>query len=60
MYYTERCEKKLCSLMEFDRVILTNSCTSALELSCMAIGLGDRDEVIMPSYTYSSTANCVV
>jgi len=36
------------------------SCTHGLELACRALGIGPGDEVIVPSFTLSSTANCVV
>lgn len=36
------------------------SCTHGLELACRAVGIGIGDEVIVPSFTLSSTANCVV
>lgn len=35
----------------------TDSCTDALELAALALGVGPGDEVIMPSYTYAGTAN---
>lgn len=38
-------------------VFLTTSCTHALEMAAMLIGIEARDEVIMPSYTFVSTAN---
>ena len=41
-------------------VLLTHSCTAALEMGAMLANLGPGDEVIMPSYTFSSTANAVV
>lgn len=41
-------------------VFLTPSCTSALEMGVMLSGLGPGDEVIMPSFTFSSTANAVM
>ncbi|HVJ33102.1 MAG TPA: dTDP-4-amino-4,6-dideoxygalactose transaminase [Terriglobia bacterium] len=41
-------------------VLLTHSCTAALEMAAMLADLGPGDEVIMPSYTFSSTANAVV
>ncbi len=40
--------------------LLTNSCTAALEMSAILAGLGPGDEVIMPSYTFVSTANAFV
>lgn len=38
---------------------LVHSCTGALEIAVMALNLGPGDEVIMPSFTFSSTANAV-
>ena len=38
-------------------VYLTPSCTSALEMSAILAGIGPGDEVIMPSFTFVSTAN---
>ena len=46
-------EKKYCAR----RALLTNSCTSALELCAHLLDLGSGDEVILPSYTFVSTAN---
>ncbi len=40
--------------------LLTHSCTAALEMAAILAGLGPDDEVIMPSYTFVSTANAVV
>lgn len=37
----------------------TTSCTSALHLACVALGLGPGDEVICPSLTFAATANCI-
>lgn len=39
-----------------DRVYLTNSCTSALEIAALALDLGPEDEVIVPSFTFCATA----
>lgn len=39
------------------RAMLTPSCTAALEMAALASGVGPDDEVIMPSYTFVSTAN---
>ena len=41
-------------------VVLTTSCSDALELAMMALSVGPGDEVIMPSFTFVSTANAVV
>ena len=38
------------------RVFLTNSCTSALEMAAILLNIKPGDEVIMPSYTFTSTA----
>lgn len=38
------------------RALLTQSCTSALEFAALLLGVGPGDEVIVPSYTFSSTA----
>ena len=38
----------------------TTSCTHALEIAVQALGIGPGDEVIMPSYTFVSTANAVL
>jgi dTDP-4-amino-4,6-dideoxygalactose transaminase len=42
------------------RVLLTTSCTAALEMAALLCGLGPGDEVILPSYTFVSTANAIV
>lgn len=40
--------------------LLTHSCTAALEMAALLTGIGPGDEVIMPSFTFVSTANAVV
>jgi dTDP-4-amino-4,6-dideoxygalactose transaminase len=42
-----------------DRALLTHSCTGALEMGALLTSIGPGDEVIMPSFTFVSTANCV-
>jgi dTDP-4-amino-4,6-dideoxygalactose transaminase len=42
------------------KVLLTSSCTAALEMAAILIGIAPGDEVIMPSYTFVSTANAFV
>ena len=59
-YYTKACEQFLQSLTHCERILMTNSCTAALEMACMLIDLKSGDEVIMPSFTFVSTANAVV
>ncbi len=58
--FTKRCrefmEKRFCA----PHVLLTTSGTSALDMACLLCGLHKGDEVILPSYTFSSTANAVI
>lgn len=55
--FTKRCEALLEEVMGASRVMLTTSCTHALEMSAMLLDVGPGDEVIMPSFTFVSTAN---
>jgi dTDP-4-amino-4,6-dideoxygalactose transaminase len=41
----------------FKKCLLTTSCTDAMEMAAILAGIGPGDEVIMPSYTFVSTAN---
>ena len=56
-YYTKRCNQWLEQRLGCKRALLTHSCTGALEMSAMLCDLAPGDEVIMPSYTFVSTAN---
>ena len=56
-YYTKRCNQWLEQRLGCKRALLTHSCTGALEMSAMLCDLEPGDEVIMPSYTFVSTAN---
>jgi dTDP-4-amino-4,6-dideoxygalactose transaminase len=58
--FTERCQKWLADFLGAHAVLLTHSCTAALEMAAFLIGIAPDDEVIMPSYTFVSTANAVV
>jgi len=54
--YIDKVEKSL--TVYFDTLVkLVSSCTSALELAAMTIGIKAGDEVVLPSYTYVGTAN---
>ncbi len=55
--YTKRCEQWLAERTGARRVLLVHSCTAALELAALLCGVGEGDEVIMPSFTFVSTAN---
>ncbi len=58
--YTKLCESYLQDITHCQKVLMTNSCTAALEMACILIDLKPGDEVIMPSFTFVSTANAVV
>ena len=58
--YTARCSRWLEQLTGSRRSLLTQSCTAALELSALLCDLAPGDEVILPSFTFTSTANAVV
>ncbi len=55
--FTRKCHRLLEETLKCERVLLTTSCTSALEMSAMLLDLQPGDEVIMPSFTFVSTAN---
>ncbi len=55
--FTKRCHSWLSQNLGNCRAFLTNSCTSALEMAAIMIDLKPGDEVIMPSFTFVSTAN---
>lgn len=58
--FTKRCEGWLEAQTGANRVLLTHSCTAALEMSAVLINASPGDEIIMPSFTFSSTANAFV
>jgi dTDP-4-amino-4,6-dideoxygalactose transaminase len=58
--YTKACAKLMEDRFGVCKVLMTPSCTSALEVSAQLCGLKPGDEVILPSYTFVSTANAVV
>lgn len=58
--FTRLCHDFLESYLGGGRVLLTHSCTAALEMSALLAGIEPGDEVIMPSYTFTSTANAFV
>jgi dTDP-4-amino-4,6-dideoxygalactose transaminase len=55
--FTRRSHDLLREAMAGARVLLTHSCTGALEMAAMLADVGPGDEVIMPSFTFVSTAN---
>jgi dTDP-4-amino-4,6-dideoxygalactose transaminase len=58
--FTRKCHAWLEQTTGCTKALLTHSCTGALEMSAMLIDLVLGDEVIMPSFTFVSTANAVV
>jgi dTDP-4-amino-4,6-dideoxygalactose transaminase len=58
--FCRRVEERLAQLLGARRVLLTTSCTHALELALLALGIGRGQEVICPSFTFVSTANAIL
>jgi dTDP-4-amino-4,6-dideoxygalactose transaminase len=59
-HYTLVCHHFFQDRFNFKKVLLTTSCTDALEMAAILINIQPGDEVIMPSYTFVSTANAFV
>ncbi len=58
--YTQMCQHFFEKTYGFKKCLLTTSCTDALEMAAILINIQPGDEVIMPSYTFVSTANAFV
>ena len=58
--YTQKCQKWFEESYGFKKSLLTTSCTDALEMAAILIDIQPGDEVILPSYTFVSTANAFV
>ncbi|MDB5406589.1 MAG: dTDP-4-amino-4,6-dideoxygalactose transaminase [Rhodospirillales bacterium] len=58
--FTARCHEWLVARTNCRVALLTTSCTTALEMAAILAGVGPGDEVVMPSYTFVSTANAFV
>ncbi len=58
--FTRRCNEWIEEYSGCDKALLTHSCTAALEMAAILAGIQPGDEVIMPSYTFVSTANAFV
>ncbi|MBQ0735321.1 dTDP-4-amino-4,6-dideoxygalactose transaminase [Aquimarina celericrescens] len=58
--YTKLCQRLLKEKYDFGKCLLTTSCTDALEMAAILIDIKEGDEVIVPSYTFVSTANAFV
>lgn len=59
-YFTTKCHKWLEANVLVEKALLTHSCTAALEMAALLVNIKPNDEVIMPSYTFVSTANAFV
>lgn len=58
--FTHKCHAWLEERIGCSRALMTNSCTAALEMAAILTDIQPGDEVIMPSYTFVSTANAFV
>lgn len=58
--FTKHCHNWLEERTGCSKALLTHSCTAALEMSALLLNIEPGDEIIMPSYTFVSTANAFV
>ena len=58
--FTKKCHSYFSERYKFDSVLLTTSCTDALEMSAILANIQPGDEVITPSYTFVSTVNAFI
>ncbi|GEO03203.1 dTDP-4-amino-4,6-dideoxy-D-glucose transaminase [Adhaeribacter aerolatus] len=58
--FTKKCQRFFEEKYGFKKALLTSSGTDALEMAALLLNIGPGDEVIMPSYTFVSTANAFV
>jgi len=59
-HFTRLCSERIEALTSSSKALLTHSCTAALEMAAILCDIEPGDEVIMPSFTFVSTANAVV
>ena len=59
-YFTKKCQQWLEKNLGTKRAFMTHSCTAALEMAAILADIQPGDEIIMPSYTFVSTANAFV
>jgi len=59
-FFQAMAEKKIKDIIKSEYVALTQSCTSALEVAAILLKLRPNDEVLVPSFTFTSTANSFV
>ncbi|MBK4218115.1 dTDP-4-amino-4,6-dideoxygalactose transaminase [Paracoccus caeni] len=58
-HFTKLCNAAIAEMTQSPAALLTHSCTAALEMAAILCDLAPGDEVIMPSFTFVSTANAV-
>src|SRR4029077_16041953 len=58
--FTAKCQRWIEEQLRAGKALLTHSCTAALEMAALLAEVGAGDEVIMPSFTFVSTANAFV
>lgn len=58
--FTKKCQNSLEELCGAEKALLTTSCTDALEMCALLLDLAPGDEVILPSFTFVSSANAFV
>lgn len=56
-FYTQQCQRFFEKRYGFKKALLTQSCTDALEMAALLLDVGPEDEIILPSFTFVSTAN---
>jgi len=59
-HYTALCQRFFEERYGFEKCLLTTSCTDALEMAALLLDIGPGDEVILPAYTFVSSANAFV
>ena len=58
--YTKKCSELIQNQTQSLKALITHSCTAALEMAAILADIKDGDEIIMPSYTFVSSANAFV
>ena len=59
-FFTQKCSKWLIKNIKCKEALLVHSCTAALEICAILLNIKAKDEIIVPSYTFVSTANAFV
>ncbi|KPL72022.1 DegT/DnrJ/EryC1/StrS aminotransferase [Ornatilinea apprima] len=57
---TQEFEQAFAQYVGAKHALAVSNCTQALHLACLALGIGEHDEVILPSLSFVATANCVL